>query len=69
MFGWVRRKTDKAMTEVQSPGEQKFDAAMAAADDLLIRTRSVKEQLEPFRHADDPFAAIQRATSLDGFYK
>lgn len=66
---WTRHPEPKAEApEVQSAGEQKFDAAMAAADELLVETRSVKQQIEPFRHADDPFTAIRRSTSLDGFY-
>jgi len=70
MFGWFRSKGETMATENQkSAGEEKFDLAMAQADELMVKTRSVKEQIEPFRHADDPFAAIQHAHSLDGFYQ
>lgn len=69
MWGWVRRRVTKmAEPEHKSAGDEKFDIAMAEADDLMVKTRSVREQLEPYRQSEDPFAAIQRATSLDGFY-
>lgn len=64
MLGWFKNKSAPG----QSKGDEAFDRAMAESDDLLIKTRSVKQQLEPYRVADDPFAAIQRATSLDGLY-
>lgn len=70
MWAWLRGKdAQMAEPEPKSAGEKKFDVAMAAADELLMKARSVREQLEPYRQADDPFAAIQRAHSLDGFYQ
>lgn len=69
MFGWFIKTGNRAMTAAKSVGERKFDDAMAQADELFVRTRSVREQLEPYRSADNPLEAIQRATALDGFYE
>lgn len=68
MFGWHRHIARAAPDEPRSAGERKFDLAMAEADDLVKKTKSVKDQLEPYRTAEDPLDAIERATALDGFY-
>lgn len=56
------------MGRAKSLGDRKFEDAMAQADDLFVKTRSVREQLEPYRSAPDPLEAIRSATALDGFY-
>lgn len=37
---------------------QRADVAMDAADDVIIKSRSLRKQLEPFQREKDPFAAI-----------
>lgn len=63
MFGWFREKIAS-----RSHGDEEFDRAMAATEEFMTKTRSIRQQLEPYKVADDPFAAIQRATSFDGLY-
>jgi hypothetical protein len=41
-----------------SPGDKKFDAAMRAASELSVKARSLMEQIQPYAHEVDPFAAI-----------
>lgn len=70
MFGWLHStKGGDGVGDVKSAGDEKFDRAMAEATDLMVKARSVRSQLEPYKHDGDPFAAIQRATALEGFYK
>ncbi len=52
----------------KSPGDIAYERAMADASALEVEARSVRQQLEPYRNADNPFLAIQRSTSLDGEY-
>lgn len=37
---------------------QRADVAMDAAEDVIIKSRSLRQQLEPFQREKDPFAAI-----------
>lgn len=41
-----------------SPGDRKFEAAMRAASELSVKARSLLEQIQPYVHDIDPFAAI-----------
>lgn len=43
-------------------GDERFAAAMQAAGELSLRTRSVIEQIRPYAEAEDPFAAILTAS-------
>lgn len=61
---WFRELLHTART----PADDQYDLAMKATSDLKMQSRSLRQQLEPFKQQADPFAAIQRATSLDGFY-
>lgn len=49
--------------------DDKFAAAMAATDSLTIMARSLREQLEPYKQADDPFAAMTRAWRVSRAYE
>lgn len=62
-MGWFRK-----MHTERTPADDQYDLAMQATSDLKQQSRSLRQQLEPFKEQDDPFAAIQRATSLDGLY-
>jgi hypothetical protein len=41
-------------------GESAFRAAIAATSELTTMARSLRQQLEPYRRDDDPFASIMR---------
>lgn len=43
--------------------------AIDATDEVIIQTRSIRKQLEPFRLEDDPFAAIIRKQIMASVYE
>lgn len=61
LLQWAREK-------IFGHGRDAFAEAIDATDDATIKTRSLREQLEPFRLDDDPFASIIRKRIMtDGY--
>lgn len=46
-----------------------FREAVTATDEVTTRARSLRQQLEPFRLEDDPFAAIIRKQIITEAYE
>lgn len=44
----------------RQPEDSRFGAAIAATSELTTMARSLRQQLEPYRREDDPFASIMR---------
>lgn len=51
-----------------SVSSERADRAIRMSEEVIIQSKSLRQQLEPFREAKDPFLAIKRATSRDGEY-
>jgi hypothetical protein len=64
-MGWLREKLNGRV----GGRDDKFAAAMAATDSLTVMARSLRQQLEPYKQADDPFAAMTRAVSASRSYE
>lgn len=62
---WLREKLNGKVGN----RDDKFVAAMAATDSLTTMARSLRQQLEPYKQADDPFAAMTRAMRASRLYE
>lgn len=60
IMNWLREK----LNGKPDRRDDKFVEAMAAAESLTVMARSLRQQLEPYKQADDPFAAIVRACQI-----
>lgn len=56
-MSWLRERLNGKVGD----RDAKFAEAVAATDGVAVTARSLREQLEPYRRADDPFAAMTRA--------
>lgn len=63
VMSWIREKLNC------KPADDKFIEAIAATEGLAIAARSLREQLEPFKLADDPFAAMMHAKRISRAYE
>lgn len=61
MMTWLR---DFLIPAAAHDTHEKYQAAVIATDALIVASRSLTEQLRPFRESPDPFGAIQRAARL-----
>lgn len=60
---WLREK-------LGCPRRDVFSEAIAATDEVTIHARSLRQQLEPFRFASDPFSAMAASRQMsDEFEK
>lgn len=60
IMNWLREK----LNGKPDHRDDKFVEAMAATESLTVMARSLRRQLEPYKQADDPFAAMVRARQI-----
>ncbi len=61
-MSWIRGK----LFHQEAP---RVDAAFDLTSEVIDRSRSLRQQLEPYRLNDDPFAAITRSHVLTQDYE
>lgn len=65
IMSWLREKLNGKVGN----RDDKFVEAMAATESLTVMARSLRQQLEPYKMADDPFAAMLHARRISRDYE
>lgn len=66
MFEWLNRGQSSSRT---GGADEKFAAAMRASAEVVIKARSLIEQIKPFTESEDPFAALVAAHDQAQIYE